>query len=534
MSNSIGDLKNSGLQGNNWPWQYKVLLGLDKIASLIGTSTEYEAQLVTETCTSPASSRILLEVRVWNTDTGTWGPTTYYLPGSSTPVTIAPGCTVAYVDSSAILAQILNVLQDIENGVPEALGQTDSDNSMPVVIANDQSAIPVTLDCGTSATKICFDDGAGPINVNTTNPLPVDATVTVDLNANTDQVGIYGYQDINDPTTPTAISVDVDGHINVNATIDCTTSSIKICDADADILNINTDGSINLGALDATTGTFASLTYTGTGTANALDVNITGGTVTIDCDTSSIAICDGTPGGSNLVINNPGSPADGSINTVLVDLTTGSPAVINPDGTQNNAVYGYDHSTMQNEQITSTGISPTIQALDVNITNTVATAGANSAPVGMYGSTDLGTNWTAVAVDTFGAISTNTTLVGPTGVQPDCDNAISTALCQTQEDILTDIQSSVAPLTSVTPTILISSGDAPVTITVPVYSITFFNNGSVDVNVSVDGGTTNALIPAGVTITMDAGGIKNTYPANTFIVGSTIAVGASMIVTYNS
>jgi hypothetical protein len=31
MSNSIGDLKNSGLQGNNFPWQYKVLKGLQSI-----------------------------------------------------------------------------------------------------------------------------------------------------------------------------------------------------------------------------------------------------------------------------------------------------------------------------------------------------------------------------------------------------------------------------------------------------------------------------------------------------------------------
>lgn len=33
MSNSIGDLKNSGLKGNNWPWQHKVLLGLDCICN---------------------------------------------------------------------------------------------------------------------------------------------------------------------------------------------------------------------------------------------------------------------------------------------------------------------------------------------------------------------------------------------------------------------------------------------------------------------------------------------------------------------
>ena len=31
MSDSIGNLKNSGLQGNNWPWQYKVLEGIQAV-----------------------------------------------------------------------------------------------------------------------------------------------------------------------------------------------------------------------------------------------------------------------------------------------------------------------------------------------------------------------------------------------------------------------------------------------------------------------------------------------------------------------
>ncbi len=40
MSNSIGDLRNSGLQGNNWPWQYKVLDGLQSIYNaLTGSAT---------------------------------------------------------------------------------------------------------------------------------------------------------------------------------------------------------------------------------------------------------------------------------------------------------------------------------------------------------------------------------------------------------------------------------------------------------------------------------------------------------------
>lgn len=37
---SIGNLKTDGNKGNNFPWQYKVLLGLDKIFSVIsGTGT---------------------------------------------------------------------------------------------------------------------------------------------------------------------------------------------------------------------------------------------------------------------------------------------------------------------------------------------------------------------------------------------------------------------------------------------------------------------------------------------------------------
>lgn len=35
MSDSIGNLKNSGLQGNNWPWQHKVLNGLQCICDSI-------------------------------------------------------------------------------------------------------------------------------------------------------------------------------------------------------------------------------------------------------------------------------------------------------------------------------------------------------------------------------------------------------------------------------------------------------------------------------------------------------------------
>lgn len=129
---SIGNLRDDGNQSKNFPWQLKMLLGqqcacdelaainantdqveflLSAILTSLQASTDYEAKFVVDTCDS---DKVYLEVRVWDTDSGTWGPITYYLPGSSTPVTpvgaSTPGCLV-YTDPSGILGQILAELQ---------------------------------------------------------------------------------------------------------------------------------------------------------------------------------------------------------------------------------------------------------------------------------------------------------------------------------------------------------------------------------------------------------------------------------------
>ena len=66
-----------------------------------------------------------------------------------------------------------------------------------------------------------------------------------------------------------------------------------------------------------------------------------------------------------------------------------------------------------------------------------------------------------------------------------------------------------------------------------VYSISFANVGTVPITLSFDGGTTPVTIPVGVTINMDAGGLNNSYPPNTFA-WDTDFVGASLIITYNT
>lgn len=106
---SIGNLKTDGGKGTNWPWQYKMLKGLQGIIDVINSTangSEYEAKLVNITCTGVPfnETRLYLEVRVWDTVTGAFtGSPTYYLPGSTVGVPLATftdaGCTIEYLEA---------------------------------------------------------------------------------------------------------------------------------------------------------------------------------------------------------------------------------------------------------------------------------------------------------------------------------------------------------------------------------------------------------------------------------------------------
>ena len=124
--------KKEGDKGSNFNYELKVLQGLQctcdqlknidantddvefilsSILTTLQASTEYEAKFTVDTCNGDT---VYLEVRVWNPDTSTWGPITYYLPGSTTPVVppgaATPGCLV-YADPSAVLALILGAIE---------------------------------------------------------------------------------------------------------------------------------------------------------------------------------------------------------------------------------------------------------------------------------------------------------------------------------------------------------------------------------------------------------------------------------------
>ena len=119
---SIGNLKDYGNKGNNFPWQLKMLMGqqcacdalqtlventdtveplLFQILTAIQSGTDYEAALVVDN-----AGVTWLEVRVWNTGTSTFDPPVYFLAGSNTPGT--PAAPITYINPNSYLAQIVS------------------------------------------------------------------------------------------------------------------------------------------------------------------------------------------------------------------------------------------------------------------------------------------------------------------------------------------------------------------------------------------------------------------------------------------
>jgi len=120
---SVGNLKTQGQKGTNWTWQYRMLLGLDKIAASIATNgLEYEAELVSITCAGPVppgGTVIRLEVRVWDATTGGFDNIKYYEPGDINPDPADySGCVKEYLEegdaSEATLQAILTKNTAIE------------------------------------------------------------------------------------------------------------------------------------------------------------------------------------------------------------------------------------------------------------------------------------------------------------------------------------------------------------------------------------------------------------------------------------
>lgn len=204
---SIGNLKTDGGKGTNWPWQYRMLKGLEGIINAINTTAEaqeYEAKVVNINCTGDpfTGDRLYLEVRVFDVDTGQFNTPVYYLPGDDTEylLTDFATCTITYPDAD----------------VPYTLGQKDMANSVPVTIANDQEGIVVTPSLSRPTTSGTVTAGARSVSIANVGvedgevlgeTLAPGETITFDAGAVNNSLGAIAYDPTSGGTTATTFLI---------------------------------------------------------------------------------------------------------------------------------------------------------------------------------------------------------------------------------------------------------------------------------------------------------------------------------------
>ncbi len=157
---SIGNLKTDGGKGTNWPWQYKMLKGLQGIIDIISSTangSEYEAQLVNIDCPAPtppattpvAGVTLYLEVRTWDTVSGGFTNISYYLPGSDTeyPASEFAACTITYLEAGdATEVTLQAVLDELKDDLADK-------TVIPVLLRKTENVVAGTPDTITDAVK---------------------------------------------------------------------------------------------------------------------------------------------------------------------------------------------------------------------------------------------------------------------------------------------------------------------------------------------------------------------------------------------
>lgn len=165
---SKGNLNTYGAKGANFDWQFAVVQLLGQINSSIGAlpGVDYETRTTTykATAAGPGYSigDIIVRYDIINVVTSAVTATIWFnqttqaviaapAPGNITPYLPPGNVTVTNpFNLEATQLLVLAALNSIDAGIPAALGQTTMANSMPVTIASNQSAVPVTLPVGVS------------------------------------------------------------------------------------------------------------------------------------------------------------------------------------------------------------------------------------------------------------------------------------------------------------------------------------------------------------------------------------------------
>lgn len=145
---SVGNLKDQGNKGNNFPYQLNTLKTLGLIAgSVAGAATEatllqvlaaiqsgqeYEQNLVVDQggVGCPTNCPTYLQIRIWNSVTHTFDPPIYYDAAGSVVVPVGP---VALVNPQYVLENILTQVTAINSNVDVALSTRASEATLALV-----------------------------------------------------------------------------------------------------------------------------------------------------------------------------------------------------------------------------------------------------------------------------------------------------------------------------------------------------------------------------------------------------------------
>lgn len=251
---SIGNLKDSGNQGNNFPWQLKMLLGqqcacdelaaindntdqveflLSAILTSLQDSNEYEAKFVVDTC--DVARTVYLEVRIWDPTPppGSWGPITYYLPGSSTPVVPpgagTPGC-LQYMDPTGILGMIYNVLNTRLDVNLSTIASESTLSTLNAKFVSGTDIGDVTINNAGGGAAVNIQDGGNSITVDGTVELGATTltaleNITVQNGAGSSAVNI---QDGGNSITVDANNLDIRDLVFATDKVDVSNSTIAL------------------------------------------------------------------------------------------------------------------------------------------------------------------------------------------------------------------------------------------------------------------------------------------------------------------
>lgn len=211
---SIGNLKDYGNKGNNFPWQLKMLVGqqcacdnlkdivantdtveplLTQILTAVQQGTDYEAALVVD-----ANDVTWLEIRVWNGVT--FDAPVYYLAGSNTSgIPLAP---ITYINPNTYLAQIVSNTTGL--ATEATLGTIDSNVSTLV----------------TNTTGLATETTLGSVDTKLTAVVRTPGIKTVSNVSGSIPIGVYSFSIANigiadglvdGQTIPAGITVSFDG-----------------------------------------------------------------------------------------------------------------------------------------------------------------------------------------------------------------------------------------------------------------------------------------------------------------------------------